>query len=66
MFLLCSVLLYFVKCRRVHFTGTTPIGEKLNTRILNPLVYAQPQLAKPVCIYTITDGEPDNRNQVRA
>jgi hypothetical protein len=45
----------------VQFNGGTPLGAKLASRVLQPMVYSQPELLKPVCIYIVTDGEPDSR-----
>jgi hypothetical protein len=45
----------------VQFNGGTPLGAKLASRVLQPMVYSQPELQKPVCVYIITDGEPDSR-----
>lgn len=52
----------------VKFTGGTPMGRNLYTKILQPLVYERVQkqtFTKPVVIYTVTDGCPDNKNDVK-
>ncbi len=46
---------------KVNFTGGTPLGPKLTSRVLQPMVYSQAQLQKPVAVYVVTDGEPDSR-----
>jgi hypothetical protein len=48
----------------VRFTGSTPLGRSLRSKVLNEMVYSQPRLVKPVSVYVITDGEPDDRADV--
>jgi hypothetical protein len=46
---------------RVKFQGLTPVGTKLEEKILTPLVVGPAQartLRKPVLVITITDGQP--------
>lgn len=46
---------------QVRFGGTTPLAASMRTRVLERVVYAAAaggQLAKPVLVITITDGEP--------
>jgi hypothetical protein len=48
----------------LKYSGGTPLGSSLKNKILKPFVYDQP-LQKPVVIYIITDGQPDNKEEVR-
>lgn len=53
---------------KVHYNGGTPLGRNLVSKILEPFVYAKArknQLTKPVMIYIITDGVPDNKAEVK-
>jgi hypothetical protein len=53
---------------KVHYNGGTPIGRSLVTKILEPFVYAKARnnkLTKPLMIYIITDGVPDNKPEVK-
>lgn len=53
---------------RISYNGQTPIGKHLVTKVLEPLVYAKArnnQLSKPVMIYIITDGIPDNKIELK-
>lgn len=53
---------------QIHYNGGTPIGKNLVTKVLEPFVYAKArnnQLTKPVMIYIITDGVPDNKNELK-
>jgi hypothetical protein len=46
---------------KVPFAGMTPMGSKLEEKILMPFVYEscrQGSFRKPVLVYVITDGEP--------
>jgi hypothetical protein len=46
---------------RVQYSGLTPLATSLRDKVLSPIVYslaAAGQLAKPVLVITITDGEP--------
>ncbi len=46
---------------KVRFSGGTPLGEKLDTKIIQPLVLDQAYrgtMAKPVLVLIITDGVP--------
>lgn len=46
---------------QVRFCGTTPLASSMRSRVLEPIVYAlaaRGQLAKPVMVISITDGEP--------
>lgn len=46
---------------KATFSGTTPLGERLRTDVLGPLVLEKAQkrqLQKPVLVITITDGQP--------
>ena len=46
---------------QVRFSGLTPLAREMQNKILGPLVLQQAragQLQKPVCVVTITDGEP--------
>lgn len=52
----------------INFSGTTPLGINLTKKILEPIVYnlaRSNSLVKPILIIIITDGEPDNKNDVR-
>lgn len=52
----------------VNFSGGTPMGRSIYSKILKPLVYDKVQskvFTKPVVIYTITDGCPDNKDDVK-
>jgi hypothetical protein len=45
----------------VQYSGLTPLATSLSSKVLQPIVYslaASGQLAKPVLVLTITDGEP--------
>lgn len=53
---------------KVHYNGGTPLGKHLLSKILEPFVYAKArtnQLTKPIMIYVITDGVPDNKQEVK-
>ncbi len=53
---------------KVHYNGGTPLGRNLLSRILEPFVYAKArknQFTKPLMIYIITDGVPDNKQEVK-
>lgn len=46
---------------KTTFSGKTPLGERLRTNVLQPLVLEKAharQLQKPVLVITITDGQP--------
>jgi hypothetical protein len=45
----------------VHYSGLTLLATSMLSKVLQPIVYslaASGQLAKPVLVLTITDGEP--------
>jgi hypothetical protein len=45
----------------VQYSGLTPLATSMAAKVLQPIVYnlaASGQLAKPVLVLTITDGEP--------
>ncbi|KAI8590354.1 hypothetical protein BDZ88DRAFT_415012 [Geranomyces variabilis] len=47
--------------RNVKYMGTTPLGTKLDAKVLQPMVLAPARagsLPKPVLVIVITDGEP--------
>ncbi|KAI8907610.1 hypothetical protein DFJ77DRAFT_434428 [Powellomyces hirtus] len=47
--------------RSIKYMGTTPLGTKLDAKVLQPLVLAAARssnMAKPILIIVITDGEP--------
>lgn len=49
------------------FGGTTPMGKKLQERVIEPMVLkkiTKGRLAKPVLVFVITDGDPDSRTDV--
>ncbi len=49
------------------FGGTTPMGKKLQERVLEPMVLKKikkNKLEKPVLVFVITDGDPDSRSDV--
>jgi hypothetical protein len=53
---------------KVQPNGGTPLGRNLLSKVLEPFVYAKArknQLTKPVMIYIITDGVPDNKAEVK-
>lgn len=53
---------------KVSYNGGTPIGRNLVTKVLEPFVYAKArknQLTKPLMIYIITDGVPDNKVELK-
>ena len=53
---------------KVRYNGGTPVGKNLVSKVLEPFVYAkarQNQLNKPVMIYIITDGVPDNKLELK-
>lgn len=53
---------------KVHYNGGTPLGRNMVTKIFEPFVYSKArenQLNKPVMVYVITDGVPDNKSDVR-
>jgi hypothetical protein len=53
---------------KVSYCGGTPLGRNLVSKIFEPFVYAKArknQLTKPVMVYIITDGVPDNKEEVR-
>lgn len=44
---------------QVRFAGTTPLAASMERKVLGPCVFGSGgQLAKPVLVITITDGEP--------
>jgi hypothetical protein len=46
---------------QVQYSGLTPLATTLSSKVLAPIVFSlasSGQLAKPVLIITITDGEP--------
>ncbi|KIY91626.1 hypothetical protein MNEG_16338, partial [Monoraphidium neglectum] len=46
---------------QVRFSGTTPLASSMRSRVLEPVVFslaARGELAKPVLVISITDGEP--------
>lgn len=46
---------------QVQYSGLTPLATSLASKVLQPIVFSlasSGQLAKPVLIITITDGEP--------
>jgi hypothetical protein len=46
---------------QVQYAGLTPLATSLASKVLQPIVFSlasSGQLAKPVLIITITDGEP--------
>lgn len=54
---------------QVKFSGLTPVGTKLKSKILDPLVMGPAQagqLRKPVLVITVTDGQPagEDRNEL--
>jgi hypothetical protein len=53
--------------KNTRFSGSTPIGSVLKTRIVNPLVISKAntgQLHKPVLVIVMTDGEPDSKDDL--
>jgi hypothetical protein len=51
---------------RVKFSGLTPMGGELRSRILEPLVLGPAragQLRKPVLVITVTDGQPSGEHR---
>lgn len=45
----------------VQYSGLTPLATSMQAKVLQPIVFslaASSQLAKPVLVLTITDGEP--------
>lgn len=53
---------------KIHYNGGTPMGKNLLTKILEPFVYAKARnntFTKPVMVYIITDGVPDNKYEVK-
>lgn len=53
---------------QVNYTGGTPIGRNLVSKILQPMVYDKArdnQFQKPLMIYIITDGVPDNKTELK-
>ena len=52
----------------VSCNGGTPIGKNIVTKVFQPYVYSKAQsnqLSKPVLVYIITDGEPDNKVELK-
>jgi len=47
------------------FEGSTPLGKELERKILYPLASEHNEIKKPIMIYIITDGEPDNKQEVK-
>ncbi|PNH01564.1 hypothetical protein TSOC_012545 [Tetrabaena socialis] len=53
--------------QKVRFSGRTPIGSVLRQRILHPMVIkkmSHGHLQKPVLVITLTDGEPDSKDDL--
>lgn len=53
---------------QVRYNGGTPIGKSLMSKVFEPLVYAKARnntFVKPVMIYVITDGVPDNKVELK-
>jgi hypothetical protein len=47
----------------VQYKGLTPLAASMVSKVLQPIVYSlagSGQLAKPVLVLTITDGEPSD------
>jgi uncharacterized protein YegL len=55
----------------IAFNGSTPIGKNLVTKVLQPYVYSKVnannvnQFTKPVMVYIITDGAPDDKAELK-
>jgi hypothetical protein len=51
---------------RVTFTGPTPLGSMLQRKVLEPMLFAKAavQVAKPLLVIIVTDGEPDSKEEV--
>ena len=53
---------------KVSFNGGTPVGKNIVTKVFEPYVYTKTQsnqFTKPVLVYVITDGEPDNKPELK-
>lgn len=53
---------------KVKYNGGTPLGKNLVTSVFEPFVYSKARndtFTKPVMVYIITDGVPDNKAEVR-
>lgn len=52
----------------ISFNGATPIGKHLVTKVFQPYVYSKVnanQFTKPVMVYIITDGAPDDKAELK-
>lgn len=53
--------------KRVNFKGLTPLGAQLRNKVVEPLIMSKARangLQKPVLVIVITDGQPDNQDDV--
>ncbi|KAJ8068248.1 hypothetical protein OCU04_003815 [Sclerotinia nivalis] len=53
--------------QRVSFKGLTPLGAQLRNKVVEPLIMSKARansLQKPVLVIVITDGQPDNQDEV--
>ncbi|ATZ58561.1 hypothetical protein BCIN_16g03080 [Botrytis cinerea B05.10] len=53
--------------KRVQFKGLTPLGAQLRNKVVEPLIMSKVRsnsLQKPVLVIVITDGQPDNQDDV--
>ncbi|KAB8291736.1 hypothetical protein EYC80_006532 [Monilinia laxa] len=53
--------------QRVNFKGLTPLGAQLRNKVVEPLIMNKARanaLQKPVLVIVITDGQPDNQDEV--
>lgn len=53
--------------QRVNFKGLTPLGAQLRNKVVEPLIMSKARanaLQKPVLVIVITDGQPDNQDDV--
>lgn len=53
---------------KIVCSGGTPIGKNIVSKVLQPYVYSKVQsnqLTKPVMVYIITDGVPDNKQELK-
>lgn len=53
---------------KVRYNGGTPIGKSLMSKVIEPFVYSKARnntFVKPVMVYIITDGVPDNKIELK-
>ena len=53
---------------KMKYNGSTPMGSAINKYVLEPFLFkqvARQSLKKPILVIVVTDGEPDNKYEVK-